>query len=101
MWDGNSNYHALVAKLTQQYRNGLSFNVSYTFAHTIDNVGGVTDQLNFRTARGDSQFDIRHRLVLNYQARFDGLDSLTIVKQLLAQLTETGLRLPKDVEVVA
>jgi MoxR-like ATPase len=44
---------------------------------------------------------LNHRLVLNYQARFDGIDSLVVVKQLLAQLPETGLRLPKDVEVVA
>jgi hypothetical protein len=64
-WDGNLNYDALSAKLTQQYRNGLSFNVSYTYSHTIDNVGGVTDQLNFRTARGDSQYDLRHRLVIS------------------------------------
>jgi hypothetical protein len=63
-WDGNINYDAMVAKLTQQYQNGLSFNISYTYAHTIDNTGGVTDQLNFRTARGDSQYDLRHRLVL-------------------------------------
>jgi MoxR-like ATPase len=44
---------------------------------------------------------LNHRLVLNYQARFDGIDSFTIIEQLLAQLEVTGLQLPKDVEVVA
>lgn len=44
---------------------------------------------------------LNHRLVLNYQARFDGVDSFAIVKQLLAQLSAAGLALPKDVEVVA
>jgi hypothetical protein len=63
-WDGNLNYDALSAKLTQQYRNGLSFNVSYTYSHTIDDVSGVTDQLNFATAKGDSQYDLRQRLVI-------------------------------------
>lgn len=44
---------------------------------------------------------LNHRLVLNYQARFDGVDSYAIVRQLLAQLEVTGLQLPKDVEIVA
>jgi len=67
-WDGNLNYDAMVAKLTQQYKNGLSFNISYTYAHTIDDTTAVqnpTDQLDYRTARGDSTFDIRHRLVIS------------------------------------
>lgn len=43
---------------------------------------------------------LNHRLVLNYQARFDGVDSHAIVRQLLTQLDVTGLQLPKEVEVV-
>jgi MoxR-like ATPase len=43
---------------------------------------------------------LNHRLVLNYKARFDGLDASALVDKLLAQLDETGLQLPKGVEVV-
>jgi MoxR-like ATPase len=42
---------------------------------------------------------LNHRLVLNYKARFDGVDSLVIISKLLTQLDETGLKLPSDVEI--
>jgi MoxR-like ATPase len=42
---------------------------------------------------------LNHRLVLNYKARFDGVDSLAIISKLLTQLDETGLKLPSDVEI--
>ncbi len=42
---------------------------------------------------------LNHRLVLNYKARFDGVDSQAIIGKLLAQLDETGIKLPRDVEI--
>lgn len=42
---------------------------------------------------------LNHRLILNYQARFDRMTASKIVAELVGQLNETGLNLPRDVEV--
>jgi MoxR-like ATPase len=42
---------------------------------------------------------LNHRLILNYKARLDQVDSFSLVRQLLAGLDETGLRLPADVSI--
>jgi MoxR-like ATPase len=42
---------------------------------------------------------LNHRLILNYQARFDRMTPSKLVGELLNQLDETGLNLPKDVEL--
>ncbi len=42
---------------------------------------------------------LRHRLILNYQARFDGVDAEAVVAALLDGVDETGLDLPAGVEV--
>jgi len=43
---------------------------------------------------------LNHRLILNYQARFDRMTPSKLVAELLGQLDETGLNLPSDMEVV-
>ena len=42
---------------------------------------------------------MNHRLILNYQARFDRMDTGTVLGDLLDQLDETGLDLPADVSL--
>lgn len=42
---------------------------------------------------------LNHRVILNYQARFDGVDTFTVVDTLLKALDETDLNLPDDLEV--
>jgi MoxR-like ATPase len=42
---------------------------------------------------------LNHRLILNYQARFDRMSTTKLVAELLGRLDETGLNLPKDVEL--
>ena len=42
---------------------------------------------------------LNHRVILNYQARFDGVDTLAIVEGLLAALDETDLNLPDGLEI--
>jgi len=42
---------------------------------------------------------LNHRLILNYQARFDRMNASKLVAELLRRLDETGLNLPKDVEL--
>jgi MoxR-like ATPase len=43
---------------------------------------------------------LNHRLILNYKARLDGIDSFAVVKDLLARLDEAELKLPADVKIV-
>jgi hypothetical protein len=79
----NSNYNALQVSLRKQASHGLLFNVSYTYSHSIDDGstwhsgattatgasagdGYTTDVLNPGLDRGNSVFDIRQRLSLNY-----------------------------------
>jgi outer membrane receptor for ferrienterochelin and colicin len=85
----NSNYNALQASVKHQMSHGLLFNVDYTYSHTID--GGSTWHSGATTAngsaagegftldqtlpgldRGNSIFDIRHRLVFNYVWQLPG-----------------------------
>ncbi len=42
---------------------------------------------------------LNHRLILNYQARFDQMDTTKLVADLLTRLDETGLHLPADVRL--
>jgi MoxR-like ATPase len=44
---------------------------------------------------------LNHRLVLNYKARFDGVDSRAIIARLIASLDETGIKLPRDMRIEA
>jgi MoxR-like ATPase len=42
---------------------------------------------------------LNHRLVLNYKAKFDGVDARAIIDKALAQIDETGIKLPPDLEI--
>lgn len=77
--DGLSNYHSLQATLEKRFTAGLGFLTSYTWAHSIDNVGldfgggadgSVPQDIRNRHSaeRGSSAHDIRQRLVhsMNY-----------------------------------
>jgi outer membrane receptor protein involved in Fe transport len=85
----NSNYNSLQASVKHQMSHGLLFNVDYTFSHSIDNgstwhsgattsngagagEGFTLDQTLPGLDRGDSVYDIRHRLVLNYVYQLPG-----------------------------
>jgi len=85
----NSNYNSMQASLKRQMSHGLLLNVNYTYAHSIDNgstwhsgattangsAGGdgfTTDPTNPGFDRGNSIFDIRHRLVINHVWQIPG-----------------------------
>jgi outer membrane receptor protein involved in Fe transport len=85
----NSAYSGLQAKLTRQMGHGLLFNASYTYSHSIDEGstwhsgattasgasggdGYSTDQALPGLDRGNSVFDIRHRLTFNYVYELPG-----------------------------
>jgi hypothetical protein len=68
--DGNADYNGLLVSLRQRYQHGMSYGVSYTWSHLIsdyvDNLtGGAEPQnsYNYAAERGDSMFDVRHRIV--------------------------------------
>ncbi|HMG86895.1 MAG TPA: carboxypeptidase-like regulatory domain-containing protein [Terracidiphilus sp.] len=74
---GNSNYHSLQANIEKATTHNLYFQLSYTYAHALDNASSFENsgfgsastrgynqfapQLNY----GDSNFDVRHRLVFS------------------------------------
>src|SRR5437879_335563 len=78
MWEGNSHYHALEAKVVKKVTHGFQVQTSYTWSKSIDNgstsVG--TDafsnalenpqSFNFSLNKGLSDFDIRHNLLIHY-----------------------------------
>lgn len=78
--DGNSTYNALWVTATKRFAKGLQFDTSYTFSKSIDdnsrnNQGLVVqDSYNVRNDRGLSDFDARHRWVLDgiYDLPFKG-----------------------------
>jgi hypothetical protein len=68
---GNSNYNALWLTANKRLSRGLQFNASYTYSKSIDynslNSQGVVVQNSYdiRNDRGLSDFDARHRFVIN------------------------------------
>ena len=73
---GSSIYHSLQARFEKRFSKGLQFEASYTWAHSIDiasnaNLGPTQNNSDFRdfrnpsAERGNSDFDVRHRVVLN------------------------------------
>jgi Carboxypeptidase regulatory-like domain len=69
--DVNSNYNALVVRLTQRFSHGLSLEAGYTFGKSIDTASGLQgtnqpqDNYNLKAERGLSDFDVRQRFVLS------------------------------------
>ncbi len=72
--DGNSIYHSGQVRFTRRFARGISSNLTYTYAKSLDNAsslggGGATVAQNdkdLRAERGRSSFDQRHVLSLNY-----------------------------------
>jgi Carboxypeptidase regulatory-like domain/TonB dependent receptor len=85
VWENaaNSIYNSFQLAVKKQTSHGLTFNLNYTWSHSLDDGstwhsgattangdaagdGFTTDWTNPRLDRGNSIFDIRHRLVFNY-----------------------------------
>ncbi len=77
----NSNYHSLQVRVDKRLSRGFQINTSYTWSHLIDQISEVfaTDQTvsslasippsegpGLRLDRGNSDYDRRHRLAINY-----------------------------------
>ncbi len=77
--DGFSLYNALLVKFQAQdlFHWGLNLNANYTFAHSIDNLSqtfssetsanglGFLDPFQPNLDKGDSDYDVRHRVVIS------------------------------------
>ncbi|HEY6944051.1 MAG TPA: TonB-dependent receptor [Candidatus Acidoferrum sp.] len=76
----NSIYHALQLNITKRLSHGFSVQGAYTYSHAIDDGADPLipisnnilfppyprNSFNLRAERGNSEFDVTHRLVLNY-----------------------------------
>lgn len=74
---GNSYYNSLVLGLNKRFSHGLQFQASYTYGHSIDDAPPmlrdvessaniVMDGFDRLRDRGNSNFDIRQNLTINY-----------------------------------
>jgi MoxR-like ATPase len=55
--------------------------------------------VGFEDVKAVAEPVLNHRLLLNYQARFDRKTTGSLVQELLDRMDETGLKLPGDVQL--
>jgi hypothetical protein len=79
----NSIYHAMQVNITKRMSHGFSIQGAYTYSHAIDDGADPLvpinnnilfppyprNSLNLRGERGNSEFDVTHRLAVNYSWR--------------------------------
>ena len=73
---GASKYNAAIAQVRKRMSHGIAVQASYTWSHAIDNVSGPTavggfipsDLIpgDYRDDQGNSNYDQKHRFVLNW-----------------------------------
>ncbi len=71
---GYGNYNGLQASLNHRFNNGLSFRAAYTYSRSLDNApeelesnsGDAPNGRNYSAWYGASDFDIPHRISVNY-----------------------------------
>src|ERR1700723_797001 len=75
---GTSNYNSLQVEGIRRFKNGLTFDVNYTWSHSLDDVSDALGVLVNDSAlpinaaaplsanRANSEFDLRNRFVLSY-----------------------------------
>jgi len=73
--DGNSEYNSMQVSLNKRLSHGLTFQASYTWAHSIDDTSSfensgfgqrAIDPFDFALDRASSVYDARQRLVISY-----------------------------------
>jgi hypothetical protein len=81
--DSVSDYNAMQLKLTQRFRQGLQFQGSYTWSHSIDiasehgsghleNNSVPQDAFDRDSERGSSGYDVRHLATINFSYELPG-----------------------------
>jgi hypothetical protein len=78
---GNGTYNGLQATFNKQFSHGIQFQAAYTWSHAIDDAADpivatagnrniARNSFNLHEERGTSDYDLRHRLILNYIFQF-------------------------------
>jgi len=97
--------HASAAEAPEGVRKYVSYGASPRAAIAMAEAARAAALLadrptvGFEDARAVAAAVLNHRIILNYKARFDQVDTFAVVEELLASLEETGIDLPGDVEV--
>jgi len=60
---------------------------------------GERPTVGFEDVKAVSSAVLNHRLILNYRARVDGVDTVSVIESLLSGLDETEMALPDGVQV--
>jgi Carboxypeptidase regulatory-like domain/TonB dependent receptor-like, beta-barrel len=106
--NGFSNYNSLQLHLEKRFSNGLQFGASYTYSHSLDdassaslgslNNGDFRNQLYPWNDYGNSDFDVRHRFVINYayelpfgQGKHFGRNATGVVNQIIGNWQVAGI----------
>src|SRR5437867_8760132 len=74
---GQAAFHGMTLSVRRAFRNGVAFDLNYTWSHSIDNGSSaesgsgkqgaaIQNIFDVNEFRGDSDFDIRHNLSANY-----------------------------------
>lgn len=74
---GNGTYNGLQTTFTKRFSHGVQFQAAYTWSHAIDDAADplvapsanrniARNSFNLHEERGTSDYDLRHRLILNY-----------------------------------
>ena len=98
--------HPEAAEAPEEVRGYVNYGASPRAAIAIAEAGRAQALLAGRPTVGFDDVKavaapvLRHRLILGYQARFDGVDAEAVVEALVGGLDATGLDLPAGVEVV-
>lgn len=106
--NAQSNYDSLQARLEKRYSHGLQYELAYTWAHALDtassaslgsvNNGDFQDQRFPNQNYGNSDFDVRQRLVFSYvydlpfgRGRMLAKDASRAVNQIIGDWQITGV----------
>jgi len=90
---------------TAKIRDYISYGASPRAAIAIAEAGRAHALISRRPTVGFEDVKavaspvLNHRLILNYKARFDKVDSLSLIADLISGLDEAGVDLPDGVEI--
>ena len=97
--------HPQSLEATEMVQNYISYGASPRAAIAIAEAArgyallSKRPTVGFEDVKAVTPAVLNHRLILNYKARFDHIDSFAIIDDLVSFLDETGFNLPDDVEI--
>jgi len=75
---GASSYNSLIVSLRKRFSNHLQFDFNYTYAHSIDNVSDITNDVIFSSFNGQGLVcDLRNLRVCRASSNFDALHTIS------------------------